>query len=198
MDRISKLIVVVGVLSALASCGIFFTPMEGRWNTADPKNELLTFNPSLDGYVEEGATWNDNTVLYAYPPPPSGIKAALLRFDTADFPRVVAASYLQLTATSKLSAGQVLYFYRIIRDWDPGRITYDDVISGDFYDESLVTIFSVPGDVSDIQIPLGDVFIGNRDDLADGIVMFSPDSLVFHSSEPVTTGTPPLLLVEPE
>ena len=197
MARILKFVLIIVVLSALVSCGIFFTPMDGRWNPDDPKNELLKFNPSLDGWVE-GATWNDTTVLYAYPPPPSGIKAALLRFDTADFPNVVAASYLQLTATSELSTGQVLYIYRIIRDWDPGRITYDDVISGDFYDESMVTTFTVRDYVFDIQIPLGDVFKGNKDDLVNGIVIFSPDSLVFHSNEPVTTGIPPVLLVEPE
>jgi hypothetical protein len=194
MDRILKLLPIVIILSALASCGIFFTPMDDRWNPADPKNELLTFNPSLDGYVEGGATWNDSGDLYVYP----GSKITLIRFDTADFPRVVAASYLQLSATLELSPGPVLEIYRITNDWDPSRILYYDVTPGDFYDDSVVAAFPVTGYVSEIEIPLGEVFRGNRDDLANGIVIFSSQNVTFHSSETGLSGTSPVLLVEPE
>jgi hypothetical protein len=194
MDRILKLLPIVIILSALTSCGIFFTPMDDRWNPADPKNELLTFNPSLDGYIEGGATWNDSSDLYVYP----GSKITLIRFDTADFPRVVAASYLQLSATSELSPGPVLEIFRITNDWDPSRILYYDVTPGDFYDDSVVAAFPITGYVSDIEIPLGEVFRGNRDDLANGIVIFSSQNVTFHSSETGLSGTSPFLLVEPE
>ena len=61
MARIPKIVLIIVVLSALASCGIFFTPIEGRWNPDDPKSELQTFNPVVDGYAHNVAppsvTW---------------------------------------------------------------------------------------------------------------------------------------------
>jgi hypothetical protein len=200
MDRIPKLFLIVIVLSALASCGIFFTPMDGRWSTADPKNELLTFEPLVAGYVDGQLTGFQSDSLDSYYKPgidPTCCQIILLRFDTGDFPRVVAASHLRLTGDpEKIPDLPVLEIYRINKDWDPTRITFGDVVSGDFYDDSVVTSFSIPGDVVDIQIPLGDVFSGEKEKLANGVVICSSESMSFYPKDDFNQG--PVLLVEPE
>jgi hypothetical protein len=197
MDRLLKLFLIVIVLSALASCGIFFTPMEGRWNTADPKNELQTFEPIIDGYVEAGISGLQMGSLTAND---GCSQIIVLCFDTTDFPRVVAASKLQMTLAATASPDTVLSIYRIISDWDRDTISYDvvDGIDGAFFDSSRVTNFTVPTTVAagdDIEIPLGDVFSGKKDDLANGIIICSTEYVTFKSTN---DGMPPLLLVEPE
>ena len=197
MNRILKSIIIVIVLSALASCGIFFTPMEDRWNPADPKNELETFNPVVDGYAHASAPpWEGSKELIAWP----NSKIIVLRFDTGDFPNVVAASYMQLTVNAPISADAELLIFRIISDWDTATISYDvvDLNPGTFFDDSQVTQFTVPGSVSDgeqIQIPLAEVFSGDKEKLANGIIIYSSVNVTFGSTE---IGTPPVLLVEPE
>ena len=197
MDRALKSILIVIVLSALASCGIFFTPMEGRWNPDDPKNELQTFNPTIDGYAHSTTPlWVGDSSLLAYP----GSKIIVLRFDTADFPRVVAALRLQMTIATAISGDAQLSIFRIISDWDTATISYDVVngIDSTFYDDSRIATYTIPGSVSageEIEIPLGEVFSGNRDDLKKGIVIYSSINVTFKSTE---DGSPPVLLVEPE
>ena len=197
MDRILKSILIVIVLSALASCGIFFTPLEGRWNPADPKSELQTFNPTIDGYAHSTTPlWVGDMSLLAYP----GSKIVVLRFDTGDFPRVVAASRLRLTLAASASPDTQLSIYRIISDWDAGTISYDvvDLNPGTFFDNSRVTNFTVPTSVpggEDIEIPLGEVFSGTKDELANGIIIYSSENVTFKSTD---DGTPPVLLIEPE
>ena len=205
MDRILKSILIVIFLSALASCGIFFTPLEGRWNPADPKSELLSFNPTIDGYAHNSSiTWEGTlTQLLAW----ENSKNILLRFNTDDFPRVVAASYLRLWVIDTPSVNTQLSIYRIKSDWQPDADDpefYNTVNNaGVFYDDSRVTNFLVPafspiGEY--IEIPLGEVFSGKKDELANGIIIFSnvADAMTFHSNESGVEGTRPLLLVEPE
>ena len=210
MDRIPKLFLIIIVLSALASCGIFFTPMDGRWNPIDPKNELLAFNPTIDGYahnvtpVPSPDTWEgDLTQLLAW----KDSKIILLRFDTADFPRVVAASFLRLWLVETPANNTKLSIYRIKNDWQPNDDFYRTVNQpGVFYDDSQVTNFTVSSSESAdkyIEIPLGEVFKGERDKLANGILIYSDynGALTFLSKESgdiIGNGSPPLLLVEPE
>jgi hypothetical protein len=171
--------------------------MEGRWNIADPKNELLTFNPIIDGYVHFNATpvWEDVTELIAWP----DSKIIVLCFDTADFPDVVAASYLQLTLRAAASTGTELSIHRIIGDWEPGDISYEyfDSYPGTHFDDSRVTRFTVPTSVGagQIQIPVTEVFSGDREDLENGIIIYSSMAVTFGATE---IGTAPLLLVEPD
>jgi len=204
MDRILKSILIVIVLSALLSCGIFFTPLEDRWNPDDPKSELLSFHPTIDGYAHsiplfwEGAL----TQLVVW----ENSKNILLRFDTDDFPRVVADSHLRLWVIATPSGTTQLSIYRIKSDWepDPDDSKFYNTVNnpGVFYDDSRVAKFSVPYSVPGeyIEIPLGEVFSGKRDELANGIVIFSnvADALTFHSNESGLEGTEPVLLVEPE
>jgi hypothetical protein len=208
MDRILKLFLIVIVLSALSSCGIFFTPMEGRWNPADPKSELQTFNPTIDGYAHNvtlpALTWEGSlTQMIAW----KDSKNILLRFNTDDFPRVVAASSLRLWVIATPSVNTQLSIYRIKSDWEPDPDDpefYNTVNNADaFYDDSRVTNFIVaasPPVGEYIEIPLGEVFSGKKDDLANGIVIFSDvaEALTFHTTESGVGGTAPLLLVEPE
>jgi hypothetical protein len=197
MERLFRFLLIVVILVALASCGVFFSPIEGRWNLDDPKNELLTFRPIIDGYAHNtDPFWVESDYLLAYP----GSKIILLRFDTAGFPDVVAASYLQLTvATQPPTEGTVLSIYRIINAWDTATMTY--AIANDpakFYDRSAVATFTVPTSLytgDHIQIPVSEVFSGDKDELANGIIIYSSENVTFDSTE---TGTAPLLLVQPE
>ena len=196
MARILKSVQIVIVLSALVSCGIFFTPIEGRWNTADPKNELLSFDPVVSGYVHNVAPlWVDTGTLLAYP----GSKFVLLSFDTNDFPKVVANSYLQLTVQDPPSYDAELSIYRIITDREPGTFDYYviDEEAGVFYDDSAVTKFTISYGVGEqVQIPLTEVFTGKKEDLANGILIYSSENIGFYPT--VDTLNAPVLLVEPE
>ena len=199
MERLFRFALIVMILVALVSCGVFFTPIEGRWNIADPKNELLTFTPIIDGYVHYNATpvWEDLMELIAWP----DSKIIVLCFDTADFPDVVAASYLRLTVKMKPSPDAAeLSIYRIISSWRTSEISYDFVNNnpGVFFDDSVVTRFTVPSTVytgDHIQIPVTEVFSGDKEKLSNGIIIYSSIEVSFESTE---TGPAPLLLVEPE
>jgi hypothetical protein len=197
MERLFRFLLIVVILVALASCGVFFSPIEGRWNLDDPKNELLTFRPIIDGYAHDKGTppWEESDELIAWP----DSKIIILRFDTAGFPDVVAASYLQLTLTTAASPDTELSIHRIIGDWETGDITYDFVNRPRiFYDDSTVARFTVPTSIyagQQIQIPVSEVFSGGKDELANGIIILSSMTVTFDSTE---IGTAPLLLVEPE
>jgi hypothetical protein len=157
----------------------------------------LTFRPIIDGYAHNGTpVWEDSKELIAWP----DSKIIILRFDTAGFPDVVAASYLQLTvATQPPTEGTVLSIYRIISAWDTATMTY--AIANDpakFYDRSAVATFTFPTSLytrDHIQIPVSEVFSGDKDELANGIIIYSSVTVTFDSTE---TGTAPLLLVQPE
>ena len=197
MERLFRFLLIVVILVALASCGIFFAPIEGRWNINDSKNELMTFRPIIDGYAYSSVPpWEGAAELLAYPE----MKIILLRFDTAGFPDVVAASYLQLTvAPQPPTEGTVLSIYRIISAWDTATMSY--AIANDpakFYDGSTVATFTVPTSLytgDHIQIPVTEVYSGDKDELSNGIIIYSSENVTFDSTE---TGTAPLLLVEPE
>jgi hypothetical protein len=205
MNRILKSILIVIILSALLSCGVFFTPLEDRWNPADPKSELLSFHPTIDGYAHSTSPFWEGalTQLLVW----ENSKNILLRFDTDNFPRVVADSHLRLWVIATPSVTTQLSIYRIKSDWepDPDDSKFYNTVNnpGVFYDDSRVTKFIVPAfaPVAEyIEIPLGEVFSGKRDELANGIVIFSnvADALTFHSNESSVQGTEPVLLVEPE
>jgi hypothetical protein len=198
MARVPKLVLIVIILSALVSCGIFFTPMDGRWNTADPKSELLTFDPIVSGYVQNVApAWVDTGTLLAYP----GSKIILLRFDTGDFPNVVANSYLRLTVQDSPSCDAELSIYRMTSDVDPKTLVYDELTRDPvtLYDASEVTKFLIycgTGYDEQFQIPLTEVFTGKKEDLANGILIFSSENIGFYPAG--DSATAPVLLVEPE
>jgi hypothetical protein len=196
MERLFSFLLIVVILVALTSCGIFFAPVEGRWNIDDPKNELMTFWPIIDGYAHNGTpVWENLKELIAWP----DSKIILLRFDTAGFPDVVAASYLQLTLTTAASPDTELSIYRIVGDWDTDNISYDLVNRpGTFYDGSAVVRYTVPSSIYTgeyIQIPVTEVYSGAKDELSNGIIIYSSVTVTFDSTE---IGTAPLLLVEPE
>jgi hypothetical protein len=197
VERLSRLPVIVTVVVVLGSCGVFFAPIEGRWNIKDPGNELSTFNPTIDGYAHSTTPlWEGSVDLLAWPTS----KIILLRFDTADFPDVVAASYLRLTVKVPPSPDAAeLSIYRIRSDWDTSSMSYavaDDPVK--FYDGSAVARYTIPTSVKareDIQIPVTGVYSGSKDNLSNGILIYSSVDMTFDSTE---TGTAPLLSIEPE
>jgi hypothetical protein len=182
---------------ALVSCGLFYSPIKERWNINDPKNELLTFNPIVDGYADSTPPLADGfDKLLAH----AGSQSIVLRFKTDDFPDVVAASYLELTiAPNPPGSPAKLSVYRIVIDWETADISYTYVDKpGTFYDDSVLASFTVPDTVSigeQILIPVTKVFSGDKEKLAYGIMIFSDVSIEFESTE---TGPDPVLLVEPE
>ena len=188
--RILRGIAIVSILLALLSCNIFFMTKKGRWNPMDPDNELQEFKPSIDGYVESGFV--DSTSLLAQP----SAKIILMRFNSGDFPDVLAASYLWMYKLSDNSGNPELEIFRIIEEWD-SSITFSVANDpGRFFNDSIVTRVRVPAEIGEVQIPLGDVFKGDRDNLQNGIIIFANDETVeFEASE---TPYSPLLLVEPE
>jgi hypothetical protein len=196
MERLFKFLLISTIVAVLASCEIFYAPINGRWNIDDPKNELLAFNPVIDGYVHSvDPLWVGSGNLLAYP----GSKFILLRFDTNGFPDSVAVSYLQLTVQEKPYSNAELLIYRIISNSEPGTFTYNVLYEpGRFYDDSRVAKFTLPKSVQageQIQFPVTEAFSGDKDGLANGIMIYSPVNIGFYSTE---TGTAPLLLVGPE
>ena len=196
MARICKSILIVMALAALASCGIFFAPMDGRWNPDDPKSELQMFNPIVSGYVHNVApTWVDTGSLLAYP----GSKIILLRFDTDDFPNVVANSYLRLTVQDPPSSDAELSIYRMTSDSDPKTLIYTELDREPalLYDDSKVSKFTISYGLGEqVQIPLTEVYSGKKEDLANGILIFSSENIGFYPTGDQINE--PVLLVEPE
>ncbi len=195
MKRLFRFLSITTLVAMLASCGVFFAPIEGRWNIKDPSNELLTFKPSADGYVE-GTVWHDGVIdLYAWP----DSKIILMRFDTAEFPESVAASYLKLQVYMAPQNDADLSIHRIISDWDTATIMYSIANDpGRFYDDSAEAQFTISKSVKigdDIQIPLTEVYNGGKDKLTNGLVILSSKELKFYSTE---SGKGPVLSIEPE
>ena len=196
MDRIPKLILIVLVLSTMVSCGIFFTPMEDRWNPDDPKSELQMFDPIVSGYVHNGVPpWVATGTLLAYP----GSNIILLRFDTRDFPNVVANSYLRLTVQDPPSYNAELPIYRMTSDTDTKTLIYTELDREPalLYDDSKVTKFTISYSVGEqVQIPMTEVYTGKKEDLANGILIFSSENIGFYPTGDQINE--PVLLVEPE
>ena len=164
MERLFKFLLISTIVAILASCEIFYAPINGRWNIDDPKNELLAFNPIIDGYVHSvDPLWVGSDNLLAYPKS----KFILMRFDTNGFPDSVAVSYLQLTVQEKPSSDAELLIYRIISNSEPGTFTYYVVNDepGIFYDDSRVAKFTVPKSVQageQIQFPVTEALAAIR------------------------------------
>jgi len=118
--------IVIGSLSlALAGCGVFFAPLQGRWNPADPdRDDGTVLTASMSGYVDSaGYSFFATPTMFAGE---TNMKMALVRFPTADLPRVVVSAQLELYA----SYSPAMFFYivacPILQDWDTS-VTYDTV-----------------------------------------------------------------------
>jgi hypothetical protein len=184
------------VLAAVVSlcfvcCGVLFAEKTGRWNPLDPDNELLSFTPSIDGYVDS-TSWHDGGDLIAN----GSLAIVLIRFDSSDFPDVVAQSYLRLAKYSANTVDPELEIHRVIQPWD-SSVTLAEVDNpGIFYDDTTEQRVVVPKDSTELLISLDDVFIGEKDRLAYGIVVYAPVELLQLGS--VHGPDPPTLLTEPE
>ena len=194
MEKLSRILAVTALVTLLASCGVFLAPKKGRWNIQDPGNELLTFKPSLYGYVE-GTTWHDGLMeLYAWP----GSKIILMRFNTQDFPDSVAASYIKLQVNMSPANDADLFIHRIVRAWDAATIEYaiaDDPVG--FFDGSAEVMVRIPATIpvgEDVQITLSEIYSGGKDKLTNGLIIHSTEQLMFYSTE---SGTGPILFIEP-
>jgi hypothetical protein len=121
----------------LASCGIFFAPLEGRWNPLDPsfgegykQNNLY---PTVDGKIMNPSSV-DFTSTYMIA---SDTYRAMMKFDTADFPKDIPHAELRLY----LSSGGGTYAFRvrlILQDWDPATVSYNQATTEGF----LAPLFS--------------------------------------------------------
>jgi len=194
VEKLSRLFVIAALVALLASCGVFFAPKKGRWNIQDPGNDLLTFKPSADGYVE-GTTWHDGVPeLYAWP----GSKIILMRFNTKEFPDSVAASYIRLKVNMNPSNDADLFIHRIASTWDISTIQYtvaDDPVK--FFDDSAEIMVTIPSGIpvgEDVQIPLSEIYSGGKEKLSNGLIIHTTETLKFYSAE---SGTGPILFVEP-
>lgn len=120
--------IVIGSLSlALAGCGVFFAPLQGRWNPADPdRDEGTVITASVSGYVTS-PSGNDFSSIYMNV---GDTAMGLLRFPTANMPRVVVSAVLELylpaASTMNISASPIL------QDWDPAYITWATASSAGF------------------------------------------------------------------
>lgn len=195
MKKIAGRLTIITLVTMFVGCGVFFAAKEGRWNALDPDNELSTFNPSIDGYVESGVGWiGDKPTLYALP----SSKLILIRFDTGDFPDSVAASYLKLKVNTQPPNDADLAIHRIIQSWD-ATISYslaDDPVA--FYNGSSVATAKIPASIpvgEEVLIPLTGIYSGDKEKLGNGLIVSSSVTLQFDSSE---SGMGPLLLIEPD
>jgi hypothetical protein len=176
---------------AYLSCDYFYSPVRGRWNVLDPKQELVVSAPVVDGYVSSGGGWQGDANLIADP----STSVILMRFDTEDFPDIVKASYLRMTKISANTADPTLEIYRIIQRWD-SSISFTEVYTpGVFFDDKHQERVVLPKSATEVVVPLTEAFSGSSSSLSWGIVIFSRDELVqFEQSEgPI----PPVLLIEP-
>ena len=191
MERLFRFLLVAVFAVVFVSCGVFFSSMDGRWNIKDPDNELLTYKPIIDGYLE-GTVWHDgrDEDLYAYP----DSKAILLRFSTGDFPDSVAASYLTLTVSMQPSGDADLYVHRILQPWDGLSFTQPPDAMPGFFDDAF-SVARLSKSAVEILVPITSIYSGSKDNLTNGLIIYSEVPVKFHSAE---LGTAPLLSIEPE
>ena len=111
---------IAGILAlALTSCGVFFAPLEGRWNPLDPNFGEgyieKSLYPTLDGHVMNNTGTRDFTGLYMSV---SDMYRSLMKFNTADIPADIPHAELHLY----MNNGTIpAYDYRvrlILQDWD--------------------------------------------------------------------------------
>lgn len=191
MKRLFRFLSITTLVAMLASCGVFFAPMEGRWNIKDPSNELLTYKPIINGYLE-GTVWHDgrDEELYAYP----DSKAILLRFSTGDFPDSVAASYLTLAVSMQPGSDADLYVHRILQPWDGLSFTQPPDAMPGFFDDAF-SVAKLSKSTAEILIPITSIYSGSKDNLTNGLIIYSEVPVKFYSAE---LGTAPLLSIEAE
>jgi hypothetical protein len=137
-----KTAAVIVAAGTLLTCNLFLAPMKGRWNPADPNNTLVALDkniyPIVDGSLDNSGSKGDffGTTLRVWYGTP--MTDSLLRFNPMDFPVVIDSVSLQLYFASGTGSGTVA-IYRIIQDWDPETLSWPQVVSGTFYDYSLVS-----------------------------------------------------------
>jgi len=116
---------IAGLLAlALTSCGVFFAPLEGRWNPNDDKfgdgYVEKTLYPTLDGYVilPSGSDFGTNPIMQL-----AGDKRALLKFDSSAIPKDIFHAELRLYSDSLISPPNSFQVKLILQDWD-ASVTY--------------------------------------------------------------------------
>ena len=118
---------IAGILAlALTSCGVFFAPLEGRWNPLDPNfgdgYTEKNLYPTVDGYVASGmSTFQEgNTMMTGY-----NMNLALMKFATGDIPEDVPHAELRLYLDAELSTGPYPFRVRLILlNWDPATVSW--------------------------------------------------------------------------
>jgi hypothetical protein len=122
---------IAGILAlALTSCGVFFAPLEGRWNPLDPNFGEgyieKSLYPTLDGQVYGSTPMPTNFYGLTSMMTDGAMYRALMKFDTGDIPKDIPHAELRLYLTT---GGASLQFRvrLILRDWDPNTVTSNDV-----------------------------------------------------------------------
>jgi hypothetical protein len=129
---------------ALASCGVFFAPLEGRWNPNDPDfgagyNQQSLY-PTVDGYVGYGyETFYEGATMQAG----SGSYLALMKFDTGDIPKDVPHAELRLYLDTTLSYEMPFRVRLILADWDASSVGWTAATTDGFVAPSCSPTVSV-------------------------------------------------------
>jgi hypothetical protein len=120
----------VSLILALSSCGIFFAPLEGRWNPNDPQfgdgYTRKSLYPTVDGQMMSGGTSLTEGITMAVS---SGMYLTLLKFPTGDIPEDVPHAELRLYMDTEISTMPYpeLHVRLILKDWDAATVSWDQV-----------------------------------------------------------------------
>ena len=129
---------------ALTSCGVFFAPLEGRWNPLDPNfgdgYTEKNLYPTVDGYVVSPSVgdFGTNPIMSV-----SGNQRAMLKFNTSDIPKDVIHAELRLYSDTLVSPPNSYQVKLILQDWDP-MVTYTQTTNLNF----LALLASPPVSIS--------------------------------------------------
>ena len=110
---------IAGILAlALTSCGVFFAPLEGRWNPLDPNfgdgYTEKNLYPTVDGHVMPPSM---SSFFLPYMEVMNS-QRALMKFNTGDIPKDIPHAELRLCLNS---INQPFYYCQVrmvFQDWD--------------------------------------------------------------------------------
>ncbi len=175
-----KLFSLLLIAVCILSCDIFFAPAKGRFNPADPENDLLKatviLNPIVDGFVSSTPSSDFTSGFFNA----GGMYIGLIKFNLGGFPAIITSIKLRLYHQPAVPVGTVT-IYRIREGWDPASIEFTQVSAPEFFfnDGTSITDVTTSGYFTwDVRkaVELG---AGN------GFIVIAPATAVFTSAEGV-------------
>jgi hypothetical protein len=146
MKPVRDLFLTIMSVSTL-SCSLFLAPIEGRYNSADPKENIpiVKIYPAVDGHVSDSPAVDFGGNILWLNPSPAPVSMTLIRFDGGELPENVVSAELHLWITTAPSAATDILVYPIEEDWSPSTINWSTMTSGTFFDLIVGSAASVPG-----------------------------------------------------